>query len=523
MVHDEIEREIKLEAPADAVPVPDLSGLPGVADVRTESHHLVATYFDTADLALVATGATLRRRTGGPDEGWHLKRPTGDGARAETRLPLGRAVRTVPATLRAQVRAVVRNRPLVAVATVVNERVVHLLLDAQGRVLAEVCDDHVTGTTLDGIEGSAASDVSEDSAGSRGSDRHRQLTWREWEVELRDGDPSILETAGSLLTGAGAVPASSASKLDHVLATEVPAGPRPGLGRRRAGAVVWSHLAEQVTALTDRDPEVRADQPDAVHQMRVASRRLRSALRTFRPLLDRSVTDPLRADLKELGEVLGRARDAEVMRDRLAASLAEQDVELVIGPVRRRLRSELDDRYRQALRDVVAYLDTEHYLSLLDQLDHLVDSPPWTDLARKRADAVLPRRVEKAYRDLADLSARARRWPPGPERDAALHECRKAAKRTRYASEVLVAVAGRPATRFAAAMEEVQDALGEHHDSVVAQALTREIGVRAHLDGENAFTWGLLHALEGRRRRDADAAFERAWRAASRKKLRRWM
>ena len=110
-------REVERKFDADpAMSLPDLTGEAGSVGEATQSL-LDATYFDTADARLARHHITLRRRTGGDDAGWHLKLPAGQDERTEVRLPLGRATRTVPAALVREVRAIVRERPLVPVAT----------------------------------------------------------------------------------------------------------------------------------------------------------------------------------------------------------------------------------------------------------------------------------------------------------------------------------------------------------------------------------------------------------------------
>lgn len=530
----QVEREIKLDVP-EGVELPELDGLPGVAGVRTEVIDHEAVYFDTADLRLLRNRITLRRRSGGPDEGWHLKRPLTDGDRSETRLPLGRATRTVPSELRGQVQVHVRTGTLVPVATLRTRREVHRLVADDGSVLAEVCDDAVDGT-VGGVDRSS---------GGAGSG------WREWEVELVDGDDALLEAARERLLGAGAVAAGHASKVGRLLRSAMPEAAEPapepvsGLRAGTAGDVVWRHLAEQVAALKALDPQVRADEPDAVHRLRVTARRLRSALRTYRPLLDRAVTDPLRDELDALGEPLGRARDAEVLAARLEALVAEQPSELVLGPVERRLRDRARAEHRRAQDDVVAYLASERYLALLDDLDALVAAPPWRGRARRKATKVLPAAVARVWRDAV---ARVEAVPegaidvagpdgagdvagangagdiPGADgADVALHEARKGVRRVRYAAEAVAPALGGQAARFAARVEAVQDALGEHQDSVVARRALREIGVAAHLEGENAFTWGLLHGVERERAARARADFRRRWSKATRPKRTRWL
>ncbi len=142
----EIER--KYDVPA-GTPLPDLAEVEEVRVGPSVEHLLVATYFDTTDFALARARITLRRRTGGDDAGWHLKTTTSVAdERAERRLPLGRAVRTVPRPLRDLVQAVVRGRDLVGVVRLSTVRVESPLLAPGGETLAHVCDDSVTAEVL---------------------------------------------------------------------------------------------------------------------------------------------------------------------------------------------------------------------------------------------------------------------------------------------------------------------------------------------------------------------------------------
>jgi CHAD domain-containing protein len=111
---------------------------------------------------------------------------------------------------------------------------------------------------------------------------------------------------------------------------------------------------------------------------------------------------------------------------------------------------------------------------------------------------------------------------PGTDHTGA-HELRKAAKRARYAAEVAAPVHGADATALAAALQELQDLLGEQHDSVVARELLRRTGVEAHLAGENGFSFGRLHAVEERRGDEAVVQLDAVWHKVSRRKLRRWL
>jgi CHAD domain-containing protein len=251
---------------------------------------------------------------------------------------------------------------------------------------------------------------------------------------------------------------------------------------------------------------VRTDRPDAVHKLRVAARRLRSITAAMRPVLDRAATDPLRAELTWLGRELSRARDDEVALSHLRDVVAAEPVELVLGPVAARLqqtalKAAVDGRQR-----AVATLSTARYLRLLDDLHDLLDDPPLVGRASGRARPVVTAAVRRAGRRLRKRLAAAA-GAEGAERTAALHDVRKAAKRARYTAEFAAAVLGRPARRLAAAMEEVQDVLGEAQDTVVTRELCRRLGIAAAAAGENAWTYGRLHALEQARAERAERAF----------------
>jgi CHAD domain-containing protein len=508
MASTHTERERKY-APADGAGPPRLSELPDVAGVEVVEHELESVYFDTHELDLASAGITLRRRTGGDDAGWHVKLPVDEETKQELHRPLGRATKTPPKPLRDATVLFLRGRSVAPVATLRTQRTVSRLLDGEGGVLAEFCDDQVT------------------------AQRHLPpetgvpVAWREWELELVDGSPDLLDAAEDLLARSGAEPAESPSKLLRALGEAAPDRPRPGPGHLDgAGAtdLVLARLAEQVGVVRRLDPLVRLDRPDAVHQMRVALRRLRSALATFRPLVDREVTEPLREEARWLGAVLGDARDAEVLHDRLTAVVDAEPVELVLGPVRRRVDEELRASYDRAHERSVEAMRSERYFALVDALQRLVVEPPWTPGADGPPDRVLLPRLRKDFKRLRRRIASAEAAAAADDsRDVRLHEARKAAKRLRYAAETVVPAYGDDARRLAKAAKRMQSSLGDHQDSVVARPLIRQLGVQAHLDGDNGFSFGRLHALEQARGDDAERRFEQAWKKARRKRLRRWL
>jgi len=111
----------------------------------------------------------------------------------------------------------------------------------------------------------------------------------------------------------------------------------------------------------------------------------------------------------------------------------------------------------------------------------------------------------------------------GQSADTALHEARKAAKRARYAGEAMTPAIGKEARRFAKQMKKVQSVLGDHQDAVIARQVERELGISAHLAGENAFSYGLLYGRDVCDGQRLQARARRTWKRASRPRYRRWM
>jgi CHAD domain-containing protein len=502
---DEVERTF---ATSEATVLPTLTGVPGVARVgQPVALDLDATYFDTTDLALARHGITLRRRTGGEDEGWHLKVPSGPDTRTELRQPLGTAVGTVPERLLEPVRALVRDRPVVPVARVANRRREQVLWGDDDVALARLCDDHVSAERL--LEPRAAS------------------AWREWEVELVEGDVGLLDLVERRLCEAGATSAPGSSKLARTLGDALPP-PEPGptddeLRRATVGDALHHRLAEQLAALVEQDRRVRTGDPASIHKMRIAARRLRSALRTFGPVLDRESVDPVVEDLRWLGQVLSPARDAQVLRERLLDLVDGQPAELTLGPVAGTIDDDLRDAEGRGREEALRALADTRYFRLLDALDDLVRCPPLgpdaSAPARDELPRLLHRDAKKLRRAVADVDAAGTR----DERDAALHEARKKAKRLRYAAESAAPVLGKRAAKLGKRAKKVQGTLGEHQDSVMSRRVLRELGAREHLAGRNGFTFGRLHAQEEVRAAGSVRDFESAWDRMPPERLRRWL
>ncbi|MFF7455547.1 CHAD domain-containing protein [Kitasatospora sp. NPDC008115] len=282
------------------------------------------------------------------------------------------------------------------------------------------------------------------------------------------------------------------------------------------GEVVLGRVRAQAEVLAGLDEAVRADQPDAVHRMRVACRRLRSAFRTYRRLLAPGATDELVAELRWLAAALGRARDREVLGERLVARARELPAEC--GP--ERLAAELERwgraEYRRVWPEVSAALDSPRRRALADGLAALLADPPLRGRAGRAAGPELARVAAREQRRTAERVRAA--LTAGGERDTALHEARKAAKRARYAGETAVPVAGRAAERYVERMKAVQEVLGEHQDAVVAAAaLLGRAGT-----SEEPFGHGVLYGRQLAEAERARLALPQVWARAERPKLARF-
>ncbi len=491
-------REIERKYESDDSGLPDLTGVAGVAAVIDKGvARLDATYYDTVDERLAASSITLRRRTGGSDAGWHLKFPVAPGVRDEIRSPLSD---TLPRTLAGLVRSRVRDSELVPVVRLRSDRDVRELVDADGRLLAEVSVDAVHAQRLGGDGGSGTT-----------------AQWTEIEVELADGgDPAVLDKIEKRLKKAGVQPSSSASKLARALTETAPKkkrGKRPAKTPEpvTAGDHVLAYLRAQRDAIVELDPAVRRDVYDSVHRMRVATRRMRSAFRSYGKVLDRAVTDPIGEELKWLAGELGVDRDREVLTERLTAALDELPRTLVSGPVRTRLRTWSNARRGGSRRRLIAVLDGKRYLELLETLDALIADPPLLRAAAGEPAKVVGKAVRKDFGLVSALVEQALVLPPGQDRDLALHEARKKAKRARYSAESAIPALGDPAAGLVRSMKSLQGLLGDHQDSVMAREPLRELARQAHAAGESSFTYGLLYGREERRAAAYEAELPAVW------------
>ncbi|MFF7129234.1 CHAD domain-containing protein [Streptomyces sp. NPDC016566] len=508
MTQSKRETERKYEAPSadDTQWLPDLTGVDGIVSVVEKGlDELDAVYYDTVDLRLATASAALRRRTGGLDAGWHLKLPESGDSREEVQAPLSDEV---PETLHDLALSRTRGAELRQVVRIRSTRSTWHLVDSGGSVLAELSLDKVDAESLLGTG--------------------TQASWTEMEVELaEDADPMLLGIVDKTLRKNGIERAGHSSKLSRALeetgtgASRPPDRPAEGVKPGSAADEVLKYLDAQVHTMVNVDPAVRRGRPDSVHKMRVTCRRLRSTLRSYRSVLDREVTDPIREELKWLGGELGAERDQEVLVERLSARIGASPRELVLGPVGARLQVWNVARASEARQRTLDALLSPRYLALLGSLAGLTQQPPLRRKAARKPEKVMVKAILKEYARLAGRVAHALELSPGTERDAALHQARKAAKKTRYSTEPARASLGKPAKRLGKRVKAVQRLLGEHQDSVVARDALRNLGLAAHAAGENALTWGLLYGQEQAEADRCERELPAAWADASKPGLRK--
>jgi CHAD domain-containing protein len=357
----------------------------------------------------------------------------------------------------------------------------------------------------------------------------------EWSLSVPGADEGAAAHLGPIevtFTGGPSRPPEAALDLVRAFTRHAPLAPRaPGLNgaapelipadlkrTAHAGEAVQRALSASVIRLLRHDPGVRLSRdPEDVHQARVATRRLRSDLRTFGPLLDPEWTKGLRDELRWLGGELGRVRDAEVLRDRLRASvqkLPEPDQAAgaeVVAPLSYQVRS-ARQRLLRAMR-------SERYLDLLDRLIAAARSPALLDTAAAPAEKVVPRLVRRPWRNLL-AGAESSKSTASNEQ---LHELRIRAKRCRYAAEAAAAVVGKPAANFARAVADLQEVLGELHDAVVAEAWLRERSASPKLPDGCAFAAGELVSVQRDAAEASRASWPRVWRRVAAKGMSAWI
>ncbi|WP_263730621.1 CHAD domain-containing protein [Cellulomonas sp. SG140] len=493
-----VARELVLTDEVDLPPFADM--VPGaVQEVRDDPVTFRQLQHDTADLRLARWGAELRVRLDGPDAGWRLTLPLGDGAGQDetTRdvvvheLVDDDSGEHAPADLLDLVTALVREAEVRPVAQLRTTRASVHLLDPAAVELAAVHDDRI-----------------EAELRARGTERQRRLRITAFGPPP-DAERAVTRLVDAVQAVAGDVEPGDARSSGTPPAARLPdvvVPSRPG-SRSTAREVLTFAVALHVGAFIAADVGVRRDRPDAVHQLRVAARTLRSALRTFTPVCDEAWATGLRDRLAVAADALGAVRDTEVLYDRL-----ERDVRTLAAEDRVRALPALDALLRPRLLEArsaaLEELRSDRYLQLLVDLVEAARRPLVVDAADTEAAEVLPALVMHDWKRLRRAVRTLRQEHPDPHAPA-WHRARILAKRARYGAQATAPSLGGRARRCAEELSGVTDLLGELHDGVVAAQVLQEAADAA--DGATGFALGRLLAVEDAAVRRAAAEFLERW------------
>ncbi len=498
----EREREQKFDAP-EGIRIP---GVPGTSVTDAGKVRLTAIYWDTSQRRLLRWGHTLRHRTAsdGSEDRWTLKLAIPSNGR---RGPLVRAevhasgsALFPPAGLRALTRSVVRRGLLTPIAVVVTERRRLEVADEGSKDRIEVDDDRVWSVV--GLRKGPTFHQIEIEAASPHADRLME--------EMSD---ALIE-AGAKSTDHAKIADVLGDSLPEPEIAEPPSGPKISISE-----LVQSAIGSGAIRLLANDPAARlGSDPEAIHQARVATRRLRSDLKTLGPLLDPTVAEWLREQLAWVGGLLGAVRDLDVMIDRIEELATTRGLEPTAASA---IVTELKNDRRRHHVELVNGLGSRRYIKLVDALIDAGSVPPLAEGidGEQPAKDLLRKLVRKAYRRVSREVARLERAPS----DADLHEIRKRAKRARYAAELATDALHAEGGPLAERLADLQDVLGELQDVVVAEDRLKMLARRGRIMGEAAFAAGMLACLEDEARSAARDRWPAAWKAARSKRLRRWL
>ncbi len=385
------------------------------------------------------------------------------------------------------VRVHVRNQALIPVARITTTRTLTTLIGAAGEPLIELSDDAVESQDL--TTGVARS-------------------WREWEAEVlggknypTNGRATLVDAVDRHLRNAGAAPGGGEPKLAKAMGGgpgHPPTGGKPGSVRN----VLTASFRQVADELKAADTRLRRGEDGALHQLRVKARTLRSMLKTYRRLLDRTRADHLEGLVKLIGSDLSAARDAEVMQDLVRNGIGRRPPGSIPRHVVRRLTKASAVQYQKAYALVLRDLNSAEYFTTLDALDEFVSRLPLRGDKNNcgKAAAQLPRAISNQQSLVVKSAHRATRELDLDTQLELLHDVRKRSKRLRYA---IKSVEGASGFGFAAKVgktmkssEKIQDALGVHRDSVLFQQYLVKTSRAARRAGENTFAYGVLHEAE---------------------------
>ncbi len=462
-----LEREIKLSVPRNFI-LPQLSG------TRLPPRILTSTYYDTEHYQLAQAGITLRYRVESGKGVWQVKLPR-DRARLELEFPGDR--REPPAPLIKLLFAHLRSQAVRPIARLRTRR---------------------TGIRVGGTKHPTADVVMDSVVALEG--RRMMGHLYEVEVELIQGNEKALRRIEKVLRDSGAQDGDPRPKVFQVLRLGLPVSASPVAPSAPPIEHFRVLLQDQVKLILSHDPGTRlGNEPEELHKMRVATRRLRAYLRAAQSILVPDWTEHVSAEVAWLGRSLGPVRDLDVLLGHLDHECATLRL-----PERRAFEG-LVDRLQQerltARATLLVALESDRYLALLERLETGIQVPA----AGNGCDS-LATIAGAAFKKLR-RTIKVKGLDAG---DTVLHRIRIKGKRARYAAELAEASVGKPVARFLREAKEFQDLLGEHHDALVTEQRLRKL-LRQASGRLAAFSLGRLIERQCERRRRVRAALPKAW------------
>ncbi|WP_436778264.1 CHAD domain-containing protein [Yinghuangia sp. YIM S09857] len=339
-------------------------------------------------------------------------------------------------------------------------------------------------------------------------------------TEVQNTEAPDAEASGAEAPASDAPP-PAAPPIDPDQPTAEPPPAPALLPPRTAGDVLLDHLRAEAAEFLAQAPRVRDGGEDAAHRMRVAARRMRSALRTCKPLLEPGPTQALSLELRWAADSLAGERDNEVLLERLLAAFerlpARSGTPRARAAVERRLRGGLSSGHTTALRA----LDSADFEALARQLAEPGLGLEFTRQAARPAAEAVPRLAAKAFRTLTTgaeglpLAHAAVAYhvpvPLSGEDDEAWHRVRILGKRARYAADLCAPEFGAPAKSLAKRMKAVTESLGTHQDAALAAEVVRELALSPRLGGAAAFVLGELYTVQRFAVAEARFTFASLW------------
>ena len=434
-----------------------------------------STYFDTNGYSLGRLGITLRRKVEQKKGVWQLQLPSPSG-----RLELDRAggPNTLPPEFRDLLFAFIQEADPQPLKKLRTERQ-RFQVARHDKVLAEINHDAVALIEKERI-------------------RHRLF---ELEIELIDGSKKDLRHITQALLKAGALKEDSYPKIFQGVSVAFPEALQHVDASAPPREHLHSHLQRQVAEILTHDPGTRfGKDPEDLHHMRVATRRLRALLRIGRDFMDPEWTKSLLKEVGWLGKVLGMVRDSDVLIKGLrheASTLSSPDQKIF-----QKLLAALETQRSISRGMMLDALRSPRYPELLNKLQHAIRHPQAvsTNLSLQQIGA---RQFKKLYSHVENLKVNFS--------DDNLHRTRIRVKRVRYAAELAEKTVGGSASRFIREIKKVQDLLGSHHDAVLTEHRLQKL-LRSSRSTKAAFAVGQIVERLRARRKTIRETIPKRWR-----------